>query len=121
VLRALFETIRSALRSLGANRLRSALMDFSVFGGSLGVAVGETFCRACELSLEKRLPLLAVTTSGNPSDRIVDQILLTRQKHTGGFYLFNLGTSGLSTGTWYLGVDLHDGVGVRKVKVGLRP
>ncbi len=41
-----------------------ALMDFSVFGGSLGVAAGEVFCRACELSLEKRMPLLAVITSG---------------------------------------------------------
>lgn len=44
--------------------LVAALMDFSVFGGSLGVAVGEAFCRACELSAKERLPLLVVTTSG---------------------------------------------------------
>jgi uncharacterized lipoprotein YddW (UPF0748 family) len=29
----------------------------------------------------------------HPSDRTVDQILLTRQHHTGGFYVFNLGTT----------------------------
>ena len=42
----------------------AVLMDFSVFGGSLGVVVGEIFCRACELSLDQRLPLLAVISSG---------------------------------------------------------
>jgi acetyl-CoA carboxylase carboxyl transferase beta subunit len=42
----------------------AVLMDFSVFGGSLGVVVGEIFCRACELSLEQRQPLLAVISSG---------------------------------------------------------
>ena len=35
----------------------------------------------------------AITTSGNPNDRVVDQILLTRQHNTGGFYVFNLGTT----------------------------
>jgi acetyl-CoA carboxylase carboxyl transferase subunit beta len=44
--------------------LVAAVMDFSVFGGSLGVAVGEAFCRACEAAVERRMPLLAVTASG---------------------------------------------------------
>jgi acetyl-CoA carboxylase carboxyl transferase beta subunit len=44
--------------------LVAAVMDFSVFGGSLGVAVGETFCRACEACIGQGLPLLAVTASG---------------------------------------------------------
>lgn len=44
--------------------LVAAVMDFSVFGGSLGAAAGEVFCRACEAAVESRLPLLAVTASG---------------------------------------------------------
>jgi hypothetical protein len=35
-------------------------------------------------------------------------------------YIFNLGTKGKTEGTWQLGVDLHDGVGIRSVAVGLR-
>ncbi|MDY6796834.1 MAG: acetyl-CoA carboxylase carboxyltransferase subunit beta [Actinomycetota bacterium] len=42
----------------------AALMDFTSFGGSMGAVAGEIYCRACELSMEKRLPLLVVTTSG---------------------------------------------------------
>lgn len=42
----------------------TVLMNFSSFGGSMGAVAGEIFCRACELSMEKRLPLLAVTASG---------------------------------------------------------
>jgi hypothetical protein len=35
-------------------------------------------------------------------------------------YIFNLGTKDLSVGTWQLGVDLHDGVGIRTTPIGLR-
>ena len=35
-------------------------------------------------------------------------------------YSFNLSTKGLSTGTWAVGIDLHDGVGIRVVTVRLR-
>jgi uncharacterized repeat protein (TIGR03803 family) len=35
-------------------------------------------------------------------------------------YIYNLGTKGLNQGTWQLGVDLHDGVGIRTLPVGLR-
>ncbi len=42
----------------------AALMDFSVFGGSMGTAVGEIFRRACALCVEDRRALIAVTSSG---------------------------------------------------------
>ncbi len=42
----------------------AALMDFSVFGGSMGTAVGEIFCRACALCVESGRALIAVTSSG---------------------------------------------------------
>jgi hypothetical protein len=38
----------------------------------------------------------------------------------GDQYIYNLGTKSLSPGTWSLGIDLHDGVGIRVVTVGLR-
>ena len=34
-------------------------------------------------------------------------------RYSGGQYIFNLGTKSLSAGTWEIGVDLTDGVGVR--------
>lgn len=42
----------------------AALMDFSVFGGSMGTVAGELFSRACRLCAAEGLPLLAVTASG---------------------------------------------------------
>lgn len=42
----------------------AAIMDFEVYGGSLGVVAGEVFFRACSLSVELGLPLLVVTASG---------------------------------------------------------
>src|SRR4029453_6583203 len=36
-------------------------------------------------------------------------------RYSGDQYIFNLGTKGLTTGIWKLGVDLHDGMGIRNV------
>lgn len=52
-----------------------------------GWAPGETIYPAIDGSINPGDLLV------NPSDRIVDQILLTRQHHTGGFYVFNLSTT----------------------------
>lgn len=41
-----------------------AIMDFSFLGGSMGSAVGEKIVRAAEAALEKRLPLITVSSSG---------------------------------------------------------
>lgn len=40
------------------------VMDFNFMGGSMGSVVGERLTRLIELALEKRLPLVIVTTSG---------------------------------------------------------
>jgi hypothetical protein len=42
-----------------------------------------------------------------------------RYDSTSGQYIFNLSTSNLSTGTWQLLIDLHDGV-ARTVVISLR-
>ena len=39
-------------------------LDFSFLGGSMGLVVGEKVALACELASKKRLPLVAIVTSG---------------------------------------------------------
>jgi acetyl-CoA carboxylase carboxyl transferase subunit beta len=39
-------------------------MDFSFMGGSLGSAVGEKFCRACESAADAGISLVSVSSSG---------------------------------------------------------
>jgi acetyl-CoA carboxylase carboxyl transferase beta subunit len=41
-----------------------SVMDFGFMGGSMGSVVGEKFVRACEQSVERRLPLVSITSSG---------------------------------------------------------
>ncbi|MFA5354705.1 MAG: acetyl-CoA carboxylase, carboxyltransferase subunit beta, partial [Thermodesulfovibrionales bacterium] len=41
-----------------------ALMDFSFMGGSMGSVVGEKITRAAERALEKKVPLITVSSSG---------------------------------------------------------
>ena len=41
-----------------------AVMDFGFMGGSMGSTVGEKFARACERAVERRAPLVSVTSSG---------------------------------------------------------
>jgi acetyl-CoA carboxylase carboxyl transferase subunit beta len=41
-----------------------AVMDFSFMGGSMGSVVGEKLSRACDSAAERRVPLVAVTSSG---------------------------------------------------------
>lgn len=40
------------------------IMDFSFMGGSMGSVVGEKIARAAELALERRIPLITVSSSG---------------------------------------------------------
>ncbi len=67
-LREALELGREAMVYGGATVLGApcvaAIMDFSVFGGSMGAAAGEAFRRACALSVDRGHPLLAVTCSG---------------------------------------------------------
>jgi acetyl-CoA carboxylase carboxyl transferase alpha subunit/acetyl-CoA carboxylase carboxyl transferase beta subunit len=50
--------------TIGDNPLVVAIMNFAFIGGSMGGGVGEAITRAAELALEKRLPLLAIASSG---------------------------------------------------------
>ncbi|MBD0330932.1 MAG: acetyl-CoA carboxylase carboxyl transferase subunit beta [Thermoleophilia bacterium] len=50
--------------AIGGSACALAVMDFAFMGGSMGSAVGEKFCRACESAVERAVPLVAVTASG---------------------------------------------------------
>ena len=81
---------------LTSNYIDSAVpMDYTSYNAQLdnyitsqqGWASGKTIYPAIDGSINPGDLLV------NPSDRIVDQILLTRQHNTGGFYVFNLSTT----------------------------
>jgi acetyl-CoA carboxylase carboxyl transferase subunit beta len=50
--------------ALDGNPLELAVMDFAFMGGSMGSAVAEKFVRACDSAVERRTPLLTVSSSG---------------------------------------------------------
>lgn len=54
-----------------------AVMDFNFMGGSMGSVVGERLTRLIELALEKKLPLIIVSTSGGA--RMQESILSLMQ------------------------------------------
>jgi len=58
------EGARYGTAAIGEQPLVVAIMDFAFIGGSMGGGVGEAITRAAELSLEKRLPLLVIASSG---------------------------------------------------------
>jgi acetyl-CoA carboxylase carboxyl transferase subunit beta len=58
------EAIVVGQTSMDGRGVQLAVMDFAFMGGSMGSAVGEKFSRACDLAVERSLPLIAVTSSG---------------------------------------------------------
>jgi acetyl-CoA carboxylase carboxyl transferase subunit beta len=49
---------------IGGHHVAICAMDFAFMGGSMGSVVGEKVTRAAEAALERRLPYIAVSTSG---------------------------------------------------------
>jgi acetyl-CoA carboxylase carboxyl transferase subunit beta len=58
------EAIVVGQASMDGHAVQLAIMDFKFMGGSMGSAVGEKFSRACDLAVERSLPLIAVPSSG---------------------------------------------------------
>jgi acetyl-CoA carboxylase carboxyl transferase beta subunit len=50
--------------TIGGRACELAVMDFAFMGGSMGSAVGEKFCRACDSAAERGVPLVSVAASG---------------------------------------------------------
>jgi acetyl-CoA carboxylase carboxyl transferase subunit beta len=58
------EAIVIGQAAMDEHPVQLAVMDFSFMGGSMGSAVGEKLARACDLAIERSLPLIAVPSSG---------------------------------------------------------
>ncbi|HEV2592843.1 MAG TPA: acetyl-CoA carboxylase carboxyltransferase subunit beta, partial [Gaiellaceae bacterium] len=58
------EAIVIGQASMDGHPVQLAVMDFKFMGGSMGSAVGEKLARACDLAIERSVPLIAVPSSG---------------------------------------------------------
>lgn len=58
------EAVLAGEGKIGGHRVMIAILNFGFMGGSMGSVVGEKVTRAIERSLEERIPLLIVSSSG---------------------------------------------------------
>jgi len=58
------DAIISGDAKIGGRPVSLVVMDFQFMGGSMGSVVGEKIVRAVERAIEKKVPFIAVTTSG---------------------------------------------------------
>lgn len=58
------DAILTAVGTLGGIPVNLAVMDFAFMGGSMGSVVGEKIARAGQRAVEKKQPLIIVSTSG---------------------------------------------------------
>jgi len=101
----------------------------SVFkrGSTIPVKFKLTGACAGNTSLTANIYFYKISDTNGPVNEAVstsaaDTGTLFRYSAPDGQYIYNLGTSGpdFTDGTWNLGVDLHDGMGIRVVTAGLR-
>ncbi len=85
--------------------LVAAFLDFSFLGGSMGSAVGEKIARGIRLAIEKKYPLVIVSSSGGA--RMQEGILSLMQMAKTSAYLGKLADAGLP----YLSVLTHPTTG----------
>ncbi len=94
---------------------RTVPVKFQLTGASAGITD-----LVANLSLVKISNGVEGTETEAISTAAADTGNTFRYDPTGQLYIFNLATAGLSTGTWRLKIDLHDGV-TRTVDISLRP
>lgn len=58
------EAVITGTCKVGGHPIALGVLDFNFMGGSMGSVVGERLTRLIELSIEKKLPLVIVSTSG---------------------------------------------------------
>jgi acetyl-CoA carboxylase carboxyl transferase subunit beta len=58
------DAIITGVASCGGYRVAAGVMEFEFIGGSMGSVVGEKVTRLLELAMEKRLPVIIISSSG---------------------------------------------------------
>ncbi len=58
------DAVITGIGEIDGHKIATAVMDFDFMGGSMGSVVGEKVTRIMEKAIEKRLPVLAITSSG---------------------------------------------------------
>jgi acetyl-CoA carboxylase carboxyl transferase subunit beta len=58
------EAVITGIASIEGHKVATAIMDFDFMGGSMGSVVGEKVTRIIEEAIERRLPVLVITSSG---------------------------------------------------------
>lgn len=58
------EAVITGIAKIDSRDVAIAIMDFSYMGGSMGSVVGEKITRLIETGIEKRIPIIVVTSSG---------------------------------------------------------
>lgn len=58
------EAVITGIASIEGHKVATAVMDFDFMGGSMGSVVGEKVTRIIEEAIKRRLPMLAITSSG---------------------------------------------------------
>ncbi len=58
------DAVITGIGEIDGHKTAVAVMDFDFMGGSMGSVVGEKVTRIIEKAIEKRLPVLAITSSG---------------------------------------------------------
>ncbi len=78
---------------IGGRAVSLVVMEFTFMGGSMGSVVGEKIVRAVERSIEKKIPLIAVSSSGGA--RMQEGILSLMQMAKTSAAMARLGEAGL--------------------------
>ena len=58
------EAVITGIATIDGHKVATAVMDFDFMGGSMGSVVGEKVTRIIEEAIKRRLPVLAITSSG---------------------------------------------------------
>jgi acetyl-CoA carboxylase carboxyl transferase subunit beta len=58
------DAVRTGFGKINGNSVVMAVMDFAFIGGSMGSVVGEKISRAIDKALEKKYPLIIISSSG---------------------------------------------------------
>ncbi|MFA7658154.1 MAG: acetyl-CoA carboxylase, carboxyltransferase subunit beta [Candidatus Gastranaerophilaceae bacterium] len=58
------EAVITGIGKINGNKVATAVMDFEYMGGSMGSVVGEKVTKIMEEAVKKKIPMLAITSSG---------------------------------------------------------